>query len=125
MREIKFRAFDEATKQHWVPKPKGVIYFDIVHVPDFIANTHNENGEWKRRFTVEQFTGLLDCHGVEIYEGDICEVNFHDGVKDLMRVEYLGCTFQLLGNGFWSLTSTNVKIKVIGNIHQHTHLLEK
>lgn len=129
MREIKFRAFDAATKQHWVPKPQDVIYFDIMHVPDFIANTHNEIGEWKRRFTVEQFTGIKDANGVDVYESDITEDHVGIGVVEfcekyaVFRINYKNGRCKWFYD--YTLKGERESITVIGNIHQHAYLLEQ
>ena len=127
MREIKFRAFDAATKQYWVPKPQRMIYFDIMHVPDFIGNTHNENiadGKeiWERRFSIMQFTGMHDKYGVPIYEGDVLiEENNRYWLVSFLDGRFIAHVPDTIYN-FVDLD--DYLFCVVGNIHQHAHLLE-
>ena len=74
-------------------------------------------------FELEQFTGLKDMNGKEIYEGDILEnrkyrsiVKFTNG-KFLADVVGTISRFDLIGETHGS--------KVIGNVHENPELLEE
>jgi uncharacterized phage protein (TIGR01671 family) len=79
--------------------------------------------------TMEQFTGLLDKNGKEIYEGDICKMKYPwDWIGEII-FEY--GSFSLNSNKETLLVYSyqwhcdDKEIEVIGNIHQNPELLEE
>ena len=110
MRGLKFRSFDEELNQF--------CYFDLLGEFDDHAYylLGNKN--------VEQFAGLTDKNGVEIFEGDIVDSIGYRG-----EVIFEDCSFNVDGFYYSSMDyptmafSENVEFEVIGNIHQHPELL--
>lgn len=110
MRTLKFRCFDNK------------------------SNKMIENCSHVQREGIEimQFTGLLDRHGVEIYEGDIVQLETGKNLTQTASVEWVEGAFLLRNkegyHGYWGLNSKMIHAcgyKVIGNIYEHGHLLEK
>lgn len=134
MKQIKFRAYDKATKNHWNPPPQGVIEFDIYSVPDFIGNTFDENGEWERRFVVVRSTSHLDYNFTEAFEGDIVKSiwvdkdKYDNGDYNYGLIVYdektSSCRLSFGGEVERFAIDLNNE-EIIGNIHQHKYLLEK
>ncbi|WP_232237915.1 YopX family protein [Lactiplantibacillus plantarum] len=85
---------------------------------------------------LEQFTGLKDVNGKEIYEGDIVSVFNEDGnyYNDVIEwgIEYNYPAFDLKyhshlyeSNALSEIMNAGVEsIKVIGNVHTDSELLE-
>ncbi|AHJ87873.1 YopX protein [Vibrio phage PVA1] len=147
MREIKFRA--------WLDygDGSGEMLPNIQnHINGKWAFGHIANGSVDGVSQPMQYTGLKDKNGVEIYEGDICEVMYYTPFGDKtdnyygkwIVTEWMGQFVMVSGKERVSFTdfadvvsseyipnlgtvcelSVKVNANVIGNIHQNPELLD-
>lgn len=127
-REIKFRAWDERG-QTWIT-------FDLNDAMS--GRIEREGYSPLRLINKRQYTGLLDKHGVEIYEGDVvniihpawtecCKVIFDRGAFTLYQLRPVVGGHSLVRMSVMELwpESDNWKLEVIGNIHENPELLNK
>lgn len=108
-RELKFRV--------WSYLSKSFEYFDIYQG----ANLGISGGVSEP----QQFTGMLDKNGVEIYEGDIILCKLHYGIKDSIGiVHYFGSGFIVdWRNQVDSPLDEIEDFEVIGNIFENKDLI--
>lgn len=84
----------------------------------------------KEAYVIEQYTGLKDKNGKEIYEGDVV-LDYYDG-EDAFIVEWDKdiASFRLTGTDHIASVSfdnfdPDIDLEVIGNIHENPELLEE
>ena len=126
MRTIKFRLWDKDFNEYSAYHLNRLLVIDI--------NDTN-------RFIAEQFTGLCDKNGKEIYEGDILDLGQTVNGCNLFTVEWsnerLGWTVRytsIMNNprtyeyditSFFKIdVNTGEGVEVIGNIHENKELLK-
>ena len=104
---IKFRVWDKRYHTYLSPIKVGNMLWDALNSKDYI---------------VEQFTGLQDNNGVDIYVGDIMAIS---KLKVLVYYEKNNASFRLKSTlDDYALTVDKVKrLEVIGNINENKELL--
>ena len=134
MREIKFRAWDKKANKY-----RSILLIHVSENGIFGIELGTDDGKdvvsrFGDEVTLEQFTGLQDKNGVEIYEGDIlndaswwwgpCAIKYCQGTvgpckgDNVMEWRLYNKTSDV--HNLWD----GSEVEVIGNIRENQELLE-
>ena len=144
-REIKFRVYSNCYKKyfdtsgkgifcevhHLALKPDGKLYYADIGIDYPGTLSECPTLEWEDDYDdciVEQYTGLTDKNGEEIYEGDIVEIDEYGKFQIIWNEWACKFDFDKIGKREREepLLSQDweEKSEVIGNIHENPELLE-
>ncbi len=121
-REIKFRVWDN-TIHSFVSQDtlKEIFGLDLFNI--------SQNS---KKYTIQQFTGVLDKNGKEIFEGDLIKNNSHN--NEICEIGYFTDIYASFGyrgidckGDFYHLHSykSGKDFEVIGNIFENPELIKK
>ena len=131
MRDIKFRAWDTWQNKYLQDENNLLINpfsgeQTTVEMGEIYGNTD--------QYILEQYTGLKDKNGVEIYENDVVRMHVivlspDDKIGVVKYSPQYGYSLhftsgRMARQEYWA-TGDKHKIEVIGNIHENEDLLEK
>jgi len=111
-REIKFRVWDKRRN----------MFADKEHERDYIAislGLHSDLCVTKELMVLQQYIGMKDCRGKEVFEGDV--VKLIGGTKGGV-IEYSNTRFGINIMGYF-LTLNDCDFEVVGNMFENGDLL--
>lgn len=134
MRQIKFRAWDKNNKRYIYIADESndtAIWFDELgwYIADYFSGEPLELFNYTNG-VLEQFTGLYDKNGKEIYVGDIVDSWAGLDTGDMYIRKVVVDDFEPRirfepATGFILTKTAEKMFEVIGNVHENPELLEE
>lgn len=117
MRDIKFRAWDKKLKKYINLEKIVIEPLDgiVIETAGFDMIGNNDDA------VLEQYTGLKDFNGIEIYEGDILQDVDDSTIVGVVEYDEAYGEYSCGDDSLYEATRCCV---VIGNIHENADLLE-
>lgn len=123
MKEIKFRVWDKVSEIYLNPenlylRMSGDLL--LVSIQPELKNAGIES------VVLEQYTGLKDLNGKEIFEGDIVKMRFAEGAEERnVEIKFKDASFCAETEYWTSYALAEHDLVIVGNVHTNPELLEK
>lgn len=129
MRQHKYRIWDKQQNRFHTDRDWG-LSLDGTHIIGFSSHDRWDHDKgYKIKLTdnliIQQYTGLKDKNGKEIYEGDI--LKWHEGENNLSEVIFQNGSFMVRGinwGAFWYLSDYCDVYTYFGNVFENKELLK-
>jgi uncharacterized phage protein (TIGR01671 family) len=119
-----FRAWDKETCQMFYPmKDSPLLDIDYCELKLLVADISNGSAE-EDDYIVMQFTGLLDKHGIKIFEGDVVKTWRVEWNTGGLGDRYFTEIVKFENGGFTNCINKTKPVEIIGNIYSNPELIK-